>query len=134
MSFILTALTSKLAGPIAAGVAVLLAIALVASSFHSHRQKVQIASLTAERNAAQRDLGTCRANTTTLQSALTSQNAAVAAMVKAGDTSTAAANLALAQAHNATLTAEQRAGAILAAKPGPSGCTAALALIKGHLP
>lgn len=73
MSFI----TSKLAGPIAGAIAIVLAIALFAGVIINRQQAKQIERLEDTVTLLSADLGTCRANTAGLTTSLAAQNAAI---------------------------------------------------------
>jgi len=74
-------LNSRLAGPIAAGVAVALFITLSATSLANHYEKkslnVQIASLTQTLEKTKTHLAQARTNAATLDQAISNQNAAI---------------------------------------------------------
>ena len=117
MSWIIAQLTSKIAGPIGAGLSVILAISLAAviltknaTIAETHRQ---LASITAERDQAKADLNQCRENRITLEEATRRQNAAVEAAKAEGDARVAALTKAADQAKASAAAANGRAAAIL---------------------
>lgn len=73
------ALTSRLAGPIAAAVAVALACFLIAVSLQNVGLKAAVRKATAQRDAAIASYAMCQANRVTLETAVASQNAAIEA-------------------------------------------------------
>lgn len=115
IAFLWGILTSRLAGPVAAGLAVLLVIVLIVQAAQLSGVKHD---LTLERQAhlaSERDLGTARANVTTLQSAIEQQNDAVLALKAASDAKVAKAESALRIATAQRAKAEARATALLSA-------------------
>ena len=74
-------------------------------------------------------LGQCQANVAEQGRAIDAQNAAVGAWKAESLRRSAEAAKAVQQAQRATVAANQRAGAILAAKPGAEQCASAEALI-----
>jgi septal ring factor EnvC (AmiA/AmiB activator) len=131
-------ITSKIAAYIGGAVSLALIVAMVFMTI-SHKSAVRqldktIASLRADLKQANTDLGTCRANTTTLNNAIDEQNSAIADLYSSQQS-------AKAKAAQAQLTAKARAGqtqravtAIDRAAPPASPdkyCEAADALMKG---
>lgn len=137
MGTLIKLITSKLAGPIASGVAVLLAIALLAVSVKAavteKTLRDNLDQVTDQRDAALRDFGTCRGNTDRLQAAVDRQNSALNALKTESDRKTAEAEKAASAARAASAKAASSAKAILAAKPGADMCASADALILGSL-
>lgn len=78
---------------------------------------------------ATRDLTNCRTNRITLEEATRRQNEAVAAAQAEGNRRVQAVTGQLANARQATASAERRAAAIMAARPGEDQCASADALI-----
>ena len=125
-----TALGAKIFGGVAALLLVLLIVARLQISSLEHRIERldgQIAGLT-------RDLTQCRANRITLEDAVTRQNAAVEAARAEGAQRVAALEQAAVAARAAAQTAQSRAAAILARRPGTDECADALALIRETTP
>lgn len=83
-------------------------------------------------SVAQRDLGTCRVNTGTLQGALDRQGASLRALGEESRAKTAAAEKAASEARKSARDLEARARAVLAAKPGADRCVSALAILRGE--
>jgi hypothetical protein len=106
-------LTSRLAGPVATGLAVLLFIAICVQAAQLSGVKRDLSLERRAHLAAERDLGTARTNTVLLQSAIEQQNAAVAALKKASDAKVAQAEAALRIASAKRANAEARAAALL---------------------
>ena len=75
-----SALTSKLAGPIAVACAVALACFLLAASLQIGGLKREVTARTAERDAAIANYARCQSNRITLETAIEAQNSAVEAM------------------------------------------------------
>lgn len=135
MSWIVARLTSKIAGPIAAGLALILAITLavviVSKNATIAEVRGQLATVTKARDDANRDLTTCRNSRITLEEATRRQNAAVDAAKAEGDARAAALAKAAEQARAATAAANARATEILNRKG--STCEDADALIAWSL-
>jgi hypothetical protein len=85
----------------------------------------------AEALAAQRDLGTCRTNTATLEASLGRQNAAVEALAKASATRVAQSAKAASDARAVAESYRRSAAGVLAAKAGPDRCASADEVILG---
>ncbi len=88
-------------------------------------QEGQIATLN-------RDLGTCRGNVATLEAGIAGQNAALERVRADGAARVAGLEQALSTARISAQTAQQRAEAILARRPGADACADALAIIRGE--
>ena len=117
---ILSLLTSRLAGPIASGVAVLLAMAL-------GWQTIQLAGARnaaskAEKRAAEAvsQLGRCQGNRATLEAALSVQNEAVAKWKAEGDAKAKAAREAADDARKAQRDADRLAARLAGIKSAPT--------------
>jgi len=106
-------LTSKLAGPVAAGVALLLVIALIAQAAQLSGVNHDLSLERQAHLASERDLAAARANEATLQSAIEQQNDAVRALKEASDAKVAQAEAALRIASAKRANAEARAAAML---------------------
>ena len=128
-------ITSRLAGPIAAGLALILAISLAATILTKNGQlreaRDQVAKITGERDQAKADLLQCRENRITLEEATRRQNAAVDAYRVDAERRIAAVDAAAAKAKSEGLAAVSRATAILNRKG--STCEDADALIAWSL-
>jgi hypothetical protein len=129
-----SALTSRLAGPIAAGVAVALAVTLGMARLelaHARRQaQAAEAAVTAPVTGWAARLATCQGNGRSLQAALDGQNAAVAALKRDSAARVAASTKAASAARKTAQAAQAHAAAILAARPtSADACAAADALI-----
>lgn len=106
---------------------------IVGAKAQIHRADTRTADLSQKLAISNTSLSTCKGNVQTLNTSLTAQNAAVAALQAEGDRRTAEATKA---AHDARAVAEsyrQRAAAVMAEKPVGDACKAADALILGSL-
>lgn len=123
-------LTSKLAGPIATGVAFLLALALtyvwVADAARIHIIQGALDQATA-------DLGNSRESVAKLKGGLSECNAGIDRLKDAGAEATAKANAALIEAEKLSGNLRISAADVLKAKPSGDKCLSADALILGHL-
>lgn len=131
MSWIIAQLTSKIAGPIGAGISIILAISLTAVIITKNATisevRRQLGTVTTERDNAKADLNQCRENRITLEEATRRQNAAVDAAKSEGDARLAALSKAAGQAKASAAAANSRAASIL--NRGGSTCADADALI-----
>lgn len=131
MSWIIAQLTSKLAGPIGAGLSIVLALslgwAIVSKNATIEEARKHLATVSKERDDAKADLGQCRANRLTLEDALSRQSAAVDAAKAEGEARLAALAKARDQALSSATAANLRASAIL--RRSGSTCADADALI-----
>ena len=75
-------LTSRLAGPVGAGVSVVLLVALVGSCASGKAKDRQIARIAKDVAQLSQDLGTCRSNRAGLEASLRTQGASVAAFAE----------------------------------------------------
>lgn len=127
-------LTSRLAGPIGAGLSLILAITLAATILTKNATiaevRGQLTTAQLDLKNARADLSQCQSNRITLEEATRRQNAAVATVKAEGDRRVSELATELERAAKATAAAEARAKAILN-RPTPSGdqCKAADALI-----
>lgn len=78
------------------------------------------------------NLATCRANNATLTAGIETQNRAVETQRRAGESRIANLEQSLTTARTAAQTAQSRAAAILARRPGADQCADALGLIRGN--
>lgn len=130
MSFIIGLLTSRLVGPIAAGVAVLLALALVLNVVQLRGVRGDLKVALADAKAARADFATCKANTRALTSSLDTQNRAVDALKAESEVRVAASAKATSQARAVAESYRRSAADILKAKPASADrCEAAKLLI-----
>ena len=106
------ALQSKLAGPIAAAVAVALACFLLAASLQIVGLKHKVGKLGAERDAAIANYARCQSNRVTLEASIASQNAAVEAWRKEAADRSREAEAAMRRARAGAVEANRRADAI----------------------
>lgn len=119
-------LTSRLAGPIAAGIAVLLALALGWQTMQLAAVRSHLKVADAAAAALYRNLETCKANTATLSEAVASQNAATEAMRAETDARAKMLADGLQQARRGRAGAEARASALLTRPPaGIDACARA---------
>ena len=107
-----SALTSKLAGPIAVACAVALACFLLAASLQIGGLKREVTARTAERDAAIANYARCQSNRVTLETAVSSQNAAVEAWRKEAADRSREAEKAMQRARAGAVEATRRAEAI----------------------
>lgn len=135
MSWIIAQLTSKIAGPIGAGVSLILALslgfAIVSKNATIHELRSQLATASKDRDDARRDLNQCRANRITLEEATSRQNAAVETARAEGDARLSALAKVADQAKAAAASANARATLILNRKGAT--CADADALILGEI-
>ena len=133
MTFILSWLTSKLAGPILGACSGLLLAALaalwIASQATQAGLRSSVKAAQAQTDAATRNLATCQGDQDALTKSLDAQNASLAALQKQGQTATATADKAIAAASSASAQAQASAARLLAARPGADICASADALI-----
>ena len=122
-------LTSRLAGPIASGVAVLLAFWLGLAQFQLAATRGDLKAARSDLSAAQADLKTCRTNTTALKADIDKHNRAVDALRAEGDAKVAVSAKAASDARSVAESLRRNADRILTAKPGPDLCKSADALI-----
>lgn len=127
MNLVLGLLTSRLAGPIASIIAVLLALALGVAQFQLHGARSSLQKMQSARDKALTDLGTCRANTAALSSSLARQNAALEAKSAADAQRLAQAGKDLTTALRGRERAEAQAAKLLKAGPvGVDACARAI--------
>ena len=112
IALVWSALQSRLAGPIATAVAVALACFLLAASLQVVGLKHKVGKLTAERDAAIANYARCQSNRVTLETAVSSQNAAVEAWRKEAADRSREAEKAMQRARAGAVEATRRAEAI----------------------
>lgn len=136
-TMLLSAVTSRLAGPVALAGCAVLAFMLVGAKLEAgHLRKANSEyhrAIFDPVSGWQARLNTCQGSVKTLDAALTRQNGAVTALKTEGAQRSAEAAKALTAAQRATVAANRRVGAILAAKPGADMCASADDLILGSL-
>lgn len=125
----LSIITSRLAGPIASVVAITLACFLIAVGLQNLGLKGQVRKLTGERNEAVANFTRCQSNRITLETAVSSQNAAVEAWRKEAADRSREAERAMQRARAGAVEANRRAEAIMAARPTADACESANRLI-----
>lgn len=127
-------LTSRLAGPIASGVALLLAIALVwviaAKNATISGLDRQVTTLSQDLKAARRDLTQCRTNRITLEDATRRQNAAIQQVRAETATRLETLGMVAQDARRQAAGAMERARLILARRGTGDGCADAEAAIR----
>ena len=110
-------ITSKLAGPIASGLSLILAITLTVVTLSKNgaigELRGQLSTVTTERDNAKADLNQCRSNRITLEEATRRQNGAVDAAKAEGDARLAALAKVADRAKTDAAAADIRAKAIL---------------------
>lgn len=130
MGFVLSLLTSRLAGPIASVLLILAVLFGVSQCSGRVNAEHKLGVAVKERDAARADLGTCKANVATLDGALSRQNAAVDALRQESAARVAQSEKAVSAARSVAASYRKSAAAILAARPrGASACQSADALI-----
>lgn len=132
---LLQRLLPTLAAKIAAGLSLALLLALIVLRIQMGGLNNRIEHLDGQIAALNRDLGTCRANTATLQAGIAAQNSALERVQAQGATRVAELERSLSTARISAQTAQSRADAILARRPtNPGRCDDAetLALIRGE--
>lgn len=130
---ILSLITSRLAGPIATGGAVLFlafGVSQCAGRVSAEKAQARAEKIAA---AAKRDLGTCQTNTRTLKVSIDRQNAAVDSLKREGDAKVAESAKAARSARAVAESLRKDAGRILASRVGPDACASADALILGEV-
>lgn len=137
LAMILSAVTSRLAGPVALAGCAVLGVMLIGAKMEAGGLRKDNASL--ERaihdpvTGWDARLTACKGNVERLDGALKAQGAAVTALKAESAQRSAEAAKALTAARSATTAANRRVGAILAAKPGADMCASADDLILGSL-
>lgn len=123
-------LTSRLAGPIAAGAALALGLALIASQLTLATTKKDLraerAAITAPVTGWAARLATCQSNAASTEGALKDQNNQLASQKKAVDQKLAAAEQLAAVAARGRARAEASVSSLLAFKPAADECKAFL--------
>jgi hypothetical protein len=128
---ILTLLTSRLAGPIASGVAVLFMALAVGQCTRAIRAENRVTKAEAVAARAMADFTTCKANTTTLEAALEAQSRAVAGLKAESDRRVAQSAKAARDARAVAESARRHADRVLA-RPAPEDvCAGALDVLRG---
>ena len=133
----MSALLAFVMGPVGRWIGVALAVVALLVGVHHHGDSQGAAREKAKAERAVNDpvtgwrarLNQCQTNVKTLDAAVTAQNGAVAAFKADSLRRSAEAAKALTQARKATVAANQRIGALMAAKPGADQCKSAEALI-----
>lgn len=120
-----------LAAKIAGGVVVLLLIALAVSRIQIGSLERQIERLGQRIEVLSRDLGQCRTNVATQQAAIERQGAELQRVQTASNARVAGLTRDLDREQRARQTAQQRAAAVLARRPGADQCADALDLMRG---
>lgn len=130
LSIALGLLRSRLAGPIAAGLCVLLLVFGLSQCSGRVSAERKLAKSEKVVVAVRKDLGTCKANVTTLEASVAAQNAAVDALKREGDLRVAESEKAVRDARVVAASYRKKVEAILAAKPkGGDVCKSADELI-----
>lgn len=130
----LSLITSKLAGPIATFIAVILGTMLVLSSCENGKLERSIEApktgWRAKLKTSEDNLSTCRGNVNALNASIDSQNHAVDALASESAARTREAERRASQARQDRITASSEATRILTARPGSDSCVSALDLIR----
>ena len=117
LAMILSAVTSRLAGPIALAGCAVLGFMLIGAKMETGRVKGDLKAQISESKRLARDLDTCRGNVSRVDAALTTQNAAVAAAKAEGDRMTASATKAASEARSGRNEADKTARRLAVQKP-----------------
>jgi hypothetical protein len=115
---LLSLATSRLAGPIALAGCAVLSLMLIGARMEVGQVRADLKAQVAESRKLATDLGTCRANVASLDSALTRQNEAVAVAQAAGEAMAQAAKKAASDALRARADADRYARKLAAFTPG----------------
>lgn len=126
----LSLLTHRLAGSIASGVALLLALALGWQTLQLNGARGVLKAAKADLVTVRADLKQCKVNRVTLQAALSAQNDAVTALKREGDARVAASQKAVVAAQKTAEAYRKDAARILASTAGADKCKAASDLIE----
>ena len=129
LAVVWSALTSRLAGVFGAFICVVMLVALAAMRLELNHAHADLKAQVAESKRIAAALSACRTNVATLDKAITDQNAAVAAFRAESAQRSEAAAKAVTEARKATVAANQRIGALMAAKSGADQCKSAEDLI-----
>jgi hypothetical protein len=129
-------LTSRLAGPIATGAAVLLVLALGWARFQLADARANLADEVADHAATTRGLDRCIDSRTALEVAIKDQNDKIAALAQESAAATAAANAALVRERAKVDAASEAATALLnrVVPQGVGACEAAMGLLREGAP
>lgn len=134
MTAFLAILTSRLAGPIASTLALVLTLFLVATCTQKAALDRRVDTLTAQiddpKTGWRARLSQCKDNVTVLDAAVAGQNASIAAMKAESDAASARAAEAVKAAQVASTKARRDAVAIMARRPTGDVCESALALLR----
>lgn len=136
MTFLIGLLTSRIAGPVAGFVAVILLALCLGQCTRAVKAEGKLARAQDAAAASARDLATCQTNTTSLRSAIAAQNAAVADLKAQGAARLAVSDKAARDARAVAESLRRRARDVLAEPAPPLGediCLAASALILEHV-
>lgn len=116
-------LTSRVAGPIGAGLSVVLVLSLLASCVTLKARDREIGRLVTSEALARRSYETCKGNRLALEASLAAQGRAVEAVRLEGDRRKAQASKALEQAQKGRAGAETKAARLLSHQPaGVDAC------------
>jgi hypothetical protein len=115
---ILSLITSRFAGPVALAGCAVLAFMLIGARMEVGQVRSDLKAQVAESRKLATDLGTCRANVASLDSALTRQNEAVAVAQAAGEAMAQAAKKAASDALRARNDADRYARKLATFTPG----------------
>lgn len=115
---ILAAITSRFAGPVALAGCAVLAFMLIGAKLETGQVRSDLKAQVAESRKLATDLGTCRANVTNLDRALTRQNEAVADAQAKGEAMAQAAKKAASDALRARNDADRYARKLATFTPG----------------
>lgn len=115
---ILSLITSRLAGPVALAGCAVLAFMLIGARMEVGQVRSDLKAQVAESRKLATDLGTCRANVASLDSALTRQNEAVAVAQAAGEAMARNAEKAASDALRARNDADRYARKLATLTPG----------------
>jgi hypothetical protein len=128
---ILSLITSRLAGPIASGVAVLFMALAMGQCTRAIKAEGKVVKAEAVAAKALGDFTTCKANTTTLEAALEAQGRAVAGLKAESDRRVAQSAKAARDARAVAESARRSADRVLALRAPEDVCAGALDVLRG---
>ena len=128
---ILSLITSRLAGPIASGVAVLFMALAMGQCTRAIKAEGKVVKAEAVAAKALGDFTTCKANTTTLEAALEAQSRAVAGLKAESDRRVAQSAKAARDARAVAESARRSADRVLALRAPEDVCAGALDVLRG---
>lgn len=129
MGALVSLITSRLAGPVASGVAILLLVFGLVQCAEKRHETARADKAEATRKLAEAGLKACQTNRQALEASLATQSAAVDALKRASEARVAQSAKAVSAARAVAEGAHRHAAALMAEKPKGDLCEAADALI-----